>query len=224
MRGLISYCFWGEDKKYINGLQRNIETIRKKLLGYEIMLAIEEGSNFNADVDMIYVASKEYKKHKLMFCRFFPASWEWIDVFYSKDLDSPVLDREIAAMKEFEKSDKMFHIMRDHPLHTARIVGGMWGAKYGAVPNMCRLILENKHMYKNEWYCDQHFLEDIIYPLIQEDALIHDSIGIYEDEKDIRKDFPSERKGDEFVGQVIEADGSRHEEHHKVLTEYLNNK
>ena len=217
MTKMITYCLWGEDPKYINGLKRNIATIKEKLSDYEIMVAVNLYSDFKNEDVTVYRAPQDYYDHYLMYCRLFPASWDWIDVVYSKDLDSPILNREIEAMKEFEKSDKSFLIMRDHPLHTCRIVGGMLGIKKNTVSNMCRLIHESKERYKNEWYCDQHFLEDIIYPLVRDRALIYDSFRLYPDEINIAHDFPTFRTGDEFVGMIINADGSRIEKHHRLL-------
>jgi len=217
MKRLITYCLWGEDDRYLNGLKRNIETIKEKLPDYEIMVAVNLYSDFKNEDVFVYHAPQDYYDHYLMYCRFFPASWDWIDVVYSKDLDSPILDREIEAMKEFEKSNKKALIMRDHLKHTCRILGGMWGLKKGTIPNMCRLIHENKDKYKNEWYCDQHFLEDIIYPLVRDKALIYDSFRLYSDEINIAHDFPTFRSGDEFVGMIINGDGTRKEDAHKLL-------
>ena len=47
----------------------------------------------------------------------------------SRDLDALIVPREIAAVKDWIKSGKALHIMRDHPLHKTAILGGMWGLK-----------------------------------------------------------------------------------------------
>lgn len=47
----------------------------------------------------------------------------------SRDLDSRFSDREYAAVQDWLKSDKVFHVMRDHPLHDFSIFGGLWGSK-----------------------------------------------------------------------------------------------
>jgi hypothetical protein len=110
-------------------------------------------------------------------------------------------------MKEFEESDKMFHIMRDHPYHRARILGGMWGAKHGAV-NMNKLIDDNIYKYEDKWYSDQEFLGDIVYPLIKNNALIHSPFDFYADEK--ITPFPTARIGDEFVGMSLPGVNEHH--------------
>jgi len=239
MNKIISYCYWivgnsKNDYKYFKGLQRNIKDIENKLSEYKIYLFLpysyDVGAVGNAlrkaNVNTIWVNVEEINYSKLMFYRFVPASWDNIDVMYSRDLDSPILDREIEAMKEFEESDKMFHIMRDHPYHSARILGGTWGAKKGAIPEMEQLIIDNINKFDSinqddkhfeGWYRDQHFLEQIIYPKIRDKAMIHDSFRLYPDEKGIARDFPTKRESGEFVGMIINADGSRNEESHKIL-------
>jgi len=44
-------------------------------------------------------------------------------------LDSRFNDREQAAVDEWMRSDKSFHIMRDHPAHTTTILAGLFGSK-----------------------------------------------------------------------------------------------
>lgn len=41
----------------------------------------------------------------------------------SRDSDSRIIPREEDAVREWLASDRMFHIMRDHPWHCRFIVG-----------------------------------------------------------------------------------------------------
>jgi len=50
-------------------------------------------------------------------------------VTMSRDLDSRVTEREVAAVNEWLESNKTLHSMRDHPWHTVPIMGGGWGSK-----------------------------------------------------------------------------------------------
>ena len=50
----------------------------------------------------------------------------------SRDLDSRLSAREEAATREWLRSGLAVHAMRDHPLHTQPLMGGMWGARLGA--------------------------------------------------------------------------------------------
>lgn len=65
-----------------------------------------------------------------MLWRFLPVIDPTVDIFLSRDLDSIVNEREVAAVKEWlTSSDQIFHGMRDNPAHRWEVLGGMWGAK-----------------------------------------------------------------------------------------------
>ena len=49
--------------------------------------------------------------------------------------------RDAAAVAEWIKSGKGFHVIRDHPSHSLYpMSGGLWGAKRGALPQVMELI------------------------------------------------------------------------------------
>lgn len=230
---VISYCLYGTNDKYYEGLIRNIKTIDTKLPDYNILLFVpkhykflekyRETINYYFDEGLIDILhpSIDCTGAYLMFHRFLPASMRSIDIMHSRDLDSPILDREIACMREFENSNKNMLIIRDHPYHTARILGGLWGAKFGAVMNMVDLVKNYMTTYKEEWYSDQRFLEQHVYSNVIKNALVYDAFNLYADEKDIVQPFPTERIGDEFCGMIMEANGSRVDLHHSILMEQL---
>ena len=47
-----------------------------------------------------------------------------VDIFIVRDVDSRI-NKEESAVKEWLESDKLLHIMRDHPHHYYKILGGM---------------------------------------------------------------------------------------------------
>ncbi|CAF1613641.1 unnamed protein product, partial [Didymodactylos carnosus] len=94
--------------------------------------------------------------------RFLPLADKFVDYYMSRDIDSPIFDREVSAVNEWIASDKMFHIMRDHPQHDTAILGGLWGIKKFEIP-----------CYNRKG--DQQFLEKYIWPLIRTNSLQHDS-------------------------------------------------
>ena len=53
-----------------------------------------------------------------------------MDIFFSRDLDSRINDRELAAVNEWLDSEKPFHIIRDHIDHGhVPILAGLWGTR-----------------------------------------------------------------------------------------------
>ena len=50
-----------------------------------------------------------------------------VDIFASRDLDSRINAREVAAVKEWqENSTEPIHAMRDHPAHFTSLLGASW--------------------------------------------------------------------------------------------------
>ena len=63
-----------------------------------------------------------------MFWRFFPTMDPQVDLYASRDLDSRFSEREVEAVNEFIKSEKIIHAMRDHPGHGIPLIGASWGS------------------------------------------------------------------------------------------------
>ena len=79
-----------------------------------------------------------------MLWRYFPTLDPQVDVFASRDLDSRITAREVAAVKEWiENSTQPIHIMRDNPAHGQVMLGGLWDA------NMTRK--QARHQWKYIW-------------------------------------------------------------------------
>jgi hypothetical protein len=55
--------------------------------------------------------------------RFLPMIDSRVDAFISRDADSLISERESAAVDEWLKSNKIYHVMHDHPAHFASIPG-----------------------------------------------------------------------------------------------------
>jgi hypothetical protein len=64
--------------------------------------------------------------------------------------------------------------MRDHPYHMEVILAGMWGGVTGILPNIRELASVAMSYSRNKWH-DQEFLRDVVWPLIRDDAKVHDS-------------------------------------------------
>ena len=59
--------------------------------------------------------------------RFLPLVDPLVDEFHSRDLDSQCSQRELDAVREFQNTQyAQFHIMRDHRMHSAPMLGKMF--------------------------------------------------------------------------------------------------
>lgn len=70
------------------------------------------------------------------------------DLFIVRDCDSRISLREEKIVNEWIKSPKLMHIIRDHPHHHYKILGGMWGLK-----------LNNNRISHNIRYLFNNYLE-----------------------------------------------------------------
>ena len=63
--------------------------------------------------------------------RFLPLVDPLVDEFHSRDLDSQCSQRELAAVREFQNTEyAQFHIMRDHKMHSAPMLGNLFKKSY----------------------------------------------------------------------------------------------
>jgi hypothetical protein len=219
---IISFSLWGSEEKYTMGAIRNAELASKIYPGWRCRFYIDTLSvpldTIKAleqfDVD-IYSMPRDMSGWKGMFARFLPASEDDVDVFISRDCDSRLSEREAAAVSEWMNSPRLIHSMRDHLYHTVPILGGMWGAKRDAIPNMKALIEEWNQ--EDRWQTDQEFLRDVIWPINAHKVLAHDNWNRFPGMAQNRF-FPTERTNQDFIGSIMGANDERlHPEHHTIL-------
>ncbi len=138
------------------------------------------------------------------FWRFFASDIEDSEYVVFRDCDSRISKREYLAVKEWIKSGKTLHVMRDHPGHGVPyganglgILAGMWGIK-GKVLDMKKMISDFVQNKKNYYGIDQTFLQQIFLSY-QNDKITHDEF--FE-----KKPFPIKRENGRFIGERINFD------------------
>ena len=156
---------------------------------------------------------------KPMMWRFEPIDNSNVSIMLSRDTDTRILLREKLAVDEWINSDKLFHIMRDHPYHSYPIQGGMFGMKKNPkIISLCDLIHHFKQYGIRNY--DQDFLKNIIYPIVKNDAFIHSSFCKLENE--IIKPFPiSYDEEFKFVGEYINPDETGVIEHRNMIKKII---
>ena len=115
--------------------------------------------------------------------RYFPTLDPQVDILMSRDLDSRLSRRELAAVEEWLDSGSPVHVMRDAPSHASPMLAGMWGARLEDV-NIRRLwagawdrILEDKLALasREKKGPDQDILDKYVWPWARYITLTHDS-------------------------------------------------
>lgn len=209
----ISFSLWGSNPKYTIGAIQNAllaQTIYPDWVcefhvginvPFHIIDALKEQPNtkitYNPDLETNW---------KSMFWRFHTGYQSDISIF--RDTDSRLSRREKFAVDEWLATDKTFHIMRDHPFHKFPILGGMWGFKNNGKYDLKKLL--DLFIPSDKYGTDYEFFSKILYPLINDDKVVHDEFFD-------NKPFPTLREGSEFVGDVFDENNIRHPEYHLFI-------
>ena len=224
MKKVISFALFGKDPMYLQGMIENAKLCKKYYPDWLCRCYISKDISTESAMQLIDL-DVEVKYHlgtldfKAQWVRMEIALDPSVDIFIIRDCDSRINKREAEAVEEFVKSDKVFHIMRDHKKHTAPIMGGMWGAKKGFLGieefrNLYRKAVlfvrsgksKNKKYYKRNGKSDQGFLGNEIWPLVKSPT-IHMAHGTKKRFTGEEKPFPRSLRYNRFVGQQVTAEG-----------------
>jgi len=141
----------------------------------------------------------EYLPGKLW--RFLPALDPMVDITSSRDLDSPLINREQIVIEQFLNSTYLFLIMRDHPLHGVPILGGLWtSALYRNRLLFLRLfsiLLDKNKVKQYSLLHDQTLLSQLVWPKIKDQTLVFDSYTCEQFHEGHQRPFPTERSSRE---------------------------
>ena len=231
---VISFCLWGNEKRYTIGLFKNIELAKLyypdwRCLVYIHTSAIDKDMIDNLEkydnVSIILKSDENIRQRRFMLWRFEPiVLYPAVGYFISRDIDTRIQPREVLAVDEWLESGKSLHIMRDHPQHYPKILGGMYGIKCEGIYNLQKdwiETIEDFYVKNGEHTDDQFFLYTHIYEKINSDKrIIHDEIKRYEGDE--CKQFPIKYEQNwNFVGCYIYEDESTDPQTSMVLRDWL---
>ncbi len=220
---LISFSLFGRYPKYLRGMQRNIELCSEIYPDWQVVIYHDESIH---DRELEHFAGQKVWLRDMSDSGISPASWRFLahdencERFMVRDADSRITRREAAAVDHWEASGRTLHIMRDHPLHDFRILGGMWGML--TVEGFCMReeILKHQGQRMEQardrdqwWMTDQDFLKDVIYPRYANprDSDIHNAMDFMSrvdwKHEHWALDFPTPINADKhFIGEIFDYD------------------
>jgi hypothetical protein len=221
---VISFSLYGDNPKYTIGSIKNAKLKKKFYPEWEMRVYHNDSVP-----DSIL---EELEKNKVVLIntkvdqgvcnamwRFAPASEEGVEYFISRDCDSRLFERDVAAVEEWLSSDKKFHIIRDHPGgHAWEISAGMWGCKGGFIENIQEKM--QNYIQTSSWITDravdQRFLQEIIYPQAITSLFLHDEYFNYER---IGTQIKRDRKLDNFafIGEPFDENDNQLENHRDMI-------
>mgnify|MGYP003632097429 CR=1 FL=1 len=201
---VIAFSLWGDNTRYTLGALQNANLAKVVYPEWVCRFYVGQSTS-RIIVDMLrefdnveIVEMEEQGDWTGMFWRFIAASDPNIEVLIVRDCDSRLWFREKEAVDEWLASDKDFHIMRDNQQHGVPILGGMWGVRNKLLYNIEEMIKE--YSKGDFWQVDQNFLRDVVFPIVADQAFIHDEFfgG---------NPYPTPRDENHFVGQAYAGSG-----------------
>jgi len=216
MKKIISFAIWGKNPKYTLSALKNVDLANEIYPGWTCRFYVDDTvpidliNKLKDDAEVVMMPRSD--GYYGMFWRFLPLDDLDVERFIVRDTDSRLNIRERVAVKEWEESEKCFHLMRDNVMHNVvPICGGMWGATSEFRPNYMNLL--NEWLSKNThrlfthprgkyFYMDQIFLAERIWPLIINNHIAHESTP--SNYTGYKRRFSIENPDGTFVGQPIE--------------------
>lgn len=193
---IFSFCIYGTEKNYYNGLFENIEIIKSTFENHIIYIykgICDPLWDFPEDEKIKIVETFKSGPINMLY-RFLPIKTHICG--FSRDTDSRISKRDIWCINQFLNNNKNFHVIRDHYYHKGKIMGGTFGWKKQIDINLNLEATDVSYGY------DEYYIAKTLYPLIKDDLLVHSNIYSYVGESvDIIK---IEREDiHDFVGNVI---------------------
>lgn len=187
---IIAFTLYGNEPRYIENLDQTLASYNEWLPDWQCRLYVGSDVNektiqllLDKQCEMI-VMKKSGIDARYMNWRFLAMEDKSKEAVIIRDVDSFCTYREKLMIDEWLRSDKKFHIIRDHVNHTGRIMGGIWGIKKGLIDIDIKKETK-KLLMTNQYGMDMAFLNEIIYPLVKHDAMVHDSFPRFPDEDPI---------------------------------------
>ena len=171
VKKIISLSVWGNDPRYITGANIQYVLAKQFYPDWEFRIYTDNKNKFvnllNANI--IEVTDGSYG----MYWRFRAMFEDDNNIVIVRDSDSRITFREQQAVDQWLESDKKFHTFKDHEAHFEfPIIGCAFGYKGKFEPSI--LDLMNSYTKKFNYYVgDQIFLKEVIWPLVQDSAMIH---------------------------------------------------
>lgn len=229
MKKVITFSLWGDNPTYNVGSIKNAELAKIHYPDFECWFYIHKESVPEKTIEELVKLNNTkliFKSGDLNNCK--PMMWRFeaiddpeVEIMMSRDTDTRIWEREVISVNAWLKSDKLFHIMRDHPFHNIVIMGGMFGTRKNVkIKSWIDLINTFKQSGSRDY--DQLFLFKYIYPIVVNNSVIHDNFN-----KSERHAVPFEMNYNEnynFVGEYVYSDESRNLQHIEILKDSIKKK
>jgi len=220
MKKIISFSLWCQDNPmdgykyqthnmYCRGAIRNLEIQQNEGIFKDWTLRFYINSTVPKDVqDKLTELGGELvdmtgSNIPGMFWRFLAIEDKTVDIFECRDTDSRISKRDEDAVNDFIQSDKILHVMRDHPHHYYKILGGMWGFKNNMIDvNFSEMLHKflRKRKYRFKRMDDMKFLDELYDKMVGR-ILGHDHFFKFPENKSY-PNFEFKNEYYPFIGEI----------------------
>ena len=174
---IFSFCIYGSNPKYVEGMVKNLEQIRHYYPTFQTWIVV--GNDVPSEYIEKYQSFPNVKlTHvscsggRLMTYRFFPIDDPSVECMIVRDADSRISERDHECIKRFIDSEFTLFTIRDHYYHKCPIMGGQWGIKrtsHDKEFNLEKAYHESKESLTKDcgvdaYDTDQYFTRHYIYP------------------------------------------------------------
>jgi len=189
---VFSFCLYGTEPNYYTGLLENIDIIREYYPDFTIVVhkGFCDPSWVIPDGVEVNITNREGAINALL--RYI--SLPYTEIGFIRDTDSRITARDRWCIDEFLKSNKSYHNIRDHYWHSSKLMAGLFGWK----KPLSIMIPTHEVPYGY----DEEFLAETVYPMINNDLLVHTCNRAYAGEHAEWIERPYDDDHD-FVGNVI---------------------
>jgi hypothetical protein len=180
LKNYISYSLYGTDTYYVRGAIENIRNNCVILPDWTSIIYLStkmrhEFEHLFLELPCKLIEVQAIENNTSMLWRYFATNLTDAEFIIFRDCDSLITLREKSMIEDWVVDEKALHIIRDHPMHTALIMGGLCGVKKDRVHNLYESFIKSK--FVDLYGMDQWFIHKELYKKYKNDALIHDSIA-----------------------------------------------
>lgn len=236
---IISFSLYGDIPSYNIGAINNAKIAKILYKDWECWFYVDELTVPSYTIDelnklsnvTIFLKKSDILSSKMSW-RFEAIDDKDVSIVITRDTDTIMYKREVLAVNEWIKSNKVLHIMKDSPCHRyLSLQGGMFGMnKLKPFPNIKETSLE--YFTNNPNGNDISYIEDILFPLFINNIFVHDEFTplyntidngkYYKPDLFTYNKFPIRYNPEyNFIGEYIYADGSRNLETCQILKDCL---
>jgi len=186
MVNVFSFCLYGpECDRYYTGMKQNVLLALKYFPDWKVYVYL------GPDVDPAMVEwLRGYHTVVLretgvlgapnMIHRFYAIDEPDVELMMVRDADSRIHWKDRWAIQEFLAAPQyVAHTIRDNIMHTAHMMGGLWGLRKSAGLNVHEVYAQYREdeSLGRRLAHDQNFLTDVVYPAVKPRLLVHYSNG-----------------------------------------------